>query len=167
MKLKQIFLVLIALSFPSIAPLAAGEFTTEQRELIDLNSAQMEAYILRHEDASIREIAHSKFMLVLAIGVVESLDMVDGTASNVQFERWDQTVLDIRIVGNTAIIMTRVDAKGTVNGNPLPGKLVMTHTYVREDEDTEWRLLQRTMTPVTVPEEFYDRLLHQALPTTN
>ena len=141
----------------------AADLSPEETALAARVEAQMDAYVLRHEDASIREIAHPDYMLVLAPGVLESLAMIDGTASNIDMERWDQTTLDVRVVGDTAVVTTRVDAEGTVRGKPFPSRLLMTHVFAREDEDADWRLLQRTMTPILPPDEMFDRMAAEAL----
>ena len=137
--------------------------TLEEVALAALATDQMTAYVMDHDDASIRELAHPDYLLILAPGVLESLDMVNGTSTNVELTRWDQSVLDIRIVGNTGIVTVRVDAAGIVSGRPFPERLIISHVFVREREGADWQLLHRTMTPIIVPEEFYEDVTGRAL----
>lgn len=142
-----------------------GEAVTgdEEATLAVLATDQMTAYVMDHDDASIRELAHPDYLLVLAPGVLESLDMVDGTSTNVELTRWDQSVLDTRIVGDTGIVTVRVDAAGIVSGRPFPERLIISHVFVREGEGADWQLLHRTMTPIIVPEDFYEDITGRAL----
>ena len=143
------------------AEVPGRELSREAQELAERTTEQLEAYALRGDGASIRRIAHPQFMTVFAPGLLESLEMVSGTASNVKVTRFDQETLDVRIVGETAVVITRADVDGFVGTRPHPSPLLMTHTFIRQDGN--WLLLQRTMTPITVPEEVFRRVSGRAL----
>ena len=140
---------------------SARELSGEARQLAERTTEQLEAYAVRGDGDSIRRIAHPQFMTVFAPGLLESLDMVSRTASNVKVTRFDQKTLDVRIVGDTAVVVTRAEVEGVVGTRPHPSPILMTHTFVREGG--KWLLLQRTMTPITVSEEVFRRVSGRAL----
>ena len=150
-----------AILFCLPSQLSARVLSREAQELAKRTTEQLEAYALRGEGDSIRSVAHPQFMTVFAPGLLESLDMVSTTVSNVKVTRFDQETLDVRIVGNTAVVVTRADIDGFVGTRPHPTPILMTHTFVREDG--KWLLLQRTMTPITVPEDVFRRVSGRAL----
>jgi hypothetical protein len=140
------------------APAALSE---EARALAELNERVLRAYVLDHDVRAYAELAHPAYKIVVAPGFVENREMVLSTASNIALRRFDMRTLSVDIVGDTALIVTGVEAEGAVAGRPFPPRLTMMHVYVREGG--AWRLLGRSMTPVLVAPEILDRANAAAL----
>lgn len=88
--------------------------------------------------------------------------MIEGTATNVPIQAFEQRVLNVRIVDNTAVLITRVDRLAPATGRNN-GRMVWTHVYTRPDKDSEWKLLHRTATEVRADERTFARYARKAL----
>lgn len=142
-------------------PVAAAQRSEEAKELADLNDRVLRAYVLEHDTTSYDSLAHASYKIVVAPGFIESRDQVLSTAGNLSFRRFDVSTRSVDIVGDTGVVIATVEAEGTVLGQPFPPRMVMMNVYVRQNGD--WKLLARSMTPILVPQEVFERASAKAL----
>jgi hypothetical protein len=143
------------------APATAAERSDEARALADLNDRVLRAYVLEHDIASYDALAHADYKIVVAPGFIESRDQVLSTAGNLSFRRFDVSTRSVDIVGDTGVVIATVEAEGTVLRQPFPPRIVMMNVYVRQNGD--WKLLARSMTPMVVSQEVFERVSAKAI----
>lgn len=71
------------------------------------------------------EMLHDDLLCIIPGGVTitKAMDMASHRAGDMQVDKLDLTIEEIRIIDNTAISTTRYNTKGTLQGNPMEGEL--------------------------------------------
>ncbi|HVL78148.1 MAG TPA: nuclear transport factor 2 family protein [Sphingomicrobium sp.] len=143
------------------APAAAASLSPEAQELAALNERVLRAYALGHDSDGYAALAHPRYKIVVEPGLIENRDMAVKGVGNLSFNRFDVTTRSVDIVGDSAIVITTIEAEGRVGNQAFPPRMTMMHFFTREGG--EWRLLGRSMTPIQVPPDIFERFAAEAL----
>jgi hypothetical protein len=158
MALVEIF---AAAALVQMSPAPPPHRSEEAAALATLNEQVLRTYALERDVSGYRAHAHPRYTFIYAPGIIENLDVVISGVDQVNLERFDMQTLWVDIVGDSAIILSRVDARGSVAGHPFPDRMAMAHHWVRQDGS--WKLLGETMTPILVPDEEFERMRRESL----
>ncbi|MBP1640512.1 MAG: hypothetical protein H6Q17_2095 [Bacteroidetes bacterium] len=81
------------------------------------------------------KLLHDDLLCVIPGGVTitKAMDMASHRAGDMQVDKLDLTIEEIRIIGDTAIVTTMYDTKGTLLGNPMKGKLKYIRVWKTSD----------------------------------
>ncbi|MEP2937490.1 MAG: nuclear transport factor 2 family protein [Gilvibacter sp.] len=134
-------LVLILFSNLSLAQSVASE-----DELVALNKNIYTEYILNHNTKPFAQAAKGDFVLITGIGTLETKEQVIAGVENLNISSLEVISDDVLYIKNGAVIIGTLVMKGTVMGQPIPGKMRFSSVFVKEDG--KWKLQSRTMTPV-------------------
>jgi hypothetical protein len=158
MMLLDILAAAAFLAFPAVAPTPPAD---EAAALAVINEQVIRAYVLQRDASGYQAHAHPRYKFIYAPGIIENLEIVVAGVDQVNLHSFELQTLSIDIVGDAAVIVSRVDAQGIVAGHQFPERVAMSHYWVRENG--AWKLLAETMTPILVPDREFERMTQQAL----
>jgi len=137
-------LTLILLVFLPTVTLAQN--VASEDELIALNKNIFVEYVLNGNTGPFAKAAKDDFILITGIGTVETKKQVIAGVKNLDISSLEVISDDVILFNTGAIVIGRLVMKGTVMGQPIPGKMRFSSVFVKEDGVL--RLQSRTMTPV-------------------
>lgn len=77
----------------------------------------------------------------------QELDVIKGGA--IQYKKADIEEASVRIIGTTAIVLSRIRLLAVVGGNEVTNPFVVTEVYVQQDD--QWKLAQLSFTRLLGP----------------
>lgn len=100
---------------------------------------EYQAAVLAHDIATMDRILADDFVLVTGKGRIFTKEdlLNEASATDVIYERQEDTNQEVRLWGDTAIVTALLWAKGTDKGEPFDYKLWFSDTYVRTSSG--WR----------------------------
>ena len=120
-----------------------------ERELVKLNERLFREYLVNQNTEPFGETALDDFMLVAANGQTETKSQVSSTVSNLSIKHSVVENLHALSEGDTVVLIGRLTIEGTILGRPLPRQLTYMNVFVKGTGG--WRLLARSLTPVSDP----------------
>ncbi|GAA4861055.1 nuclear transport factor 2 family protein [Luteimonas vadosa] len=145
----------------SVLPLSASsqEATGESRERLIATERESHQQWLRADLAALDALMAPDFHFVVMNGAVES--KADVVGSDLPPEDILRTrplqVASLRVEpekvfvrGETAIVISLLHIEATVRERPIPERMRILSVYSRTQEDPEWRLTARSITPIQV-----------------
>lgn len=120
------------------APTAAPGQAAQDKELIDLSRQKWLWMADKNVDALAR-LFHDKAIFVhmsRTMTKAEELEVI--RSGNIEYRRADIKEISVRFIGDTAIVLSRIDLHAVVRGNVADNPFSVTETYVKQGG--EWKL---------------------------
>ncbi len=144
-------IVVLAFSFGMSSKSAASEqmYGNAQDEIKKLEEERNGA-ILHGDAAAIDRLSSADYTVINEWGqVVTKAQILDGLKSGaVKFESREQSELNIRLYGNTAVLIGRATQKGTQNGKSMSASVRFSRVYVKEKG--KWMAVSTQNTPIAM-----------------
>jgi hypothetical protein len=108
------------------------------KEIIEQQEHRLAEAIRVNDIDLLDKMLHNDLLCIIpgGITITKAMDMASHRAGDMQVDKLDLTIEEIRIIGNTAISTTTYNTKGTLQGNPMEGEF----KYLRV-----WKELNDTM----------------------
>lgn len=138
--------VLIGCSAASSMQVTSDERPEAAREnLLRLNREIWEPLILKNDPTLFLKHSHDDFLVIAPGGILENREQAAAGARS--FSAAGVSISDerVQIVGTTAVVIGRLEIDGEVRPVGRPGPMKFMAVFVQQD--AEWKLLARSLTP--------------------
>lgn len=146
----------------SVLPLPASsqEASGEVRESLIATEKESHQQWLRADLAALDALMAAEFHFVVMNGALESKAEVVGSelAPKEILKNRPLQVASLRVEpekvfvrGQTATVISLMYIEATVRDRPIPGRMRILSVYSRTQEEPEWRLTARSITPILTP----------------
>lgn len=145
MKRSVIGLLLIILS----AHLCFAQNSTTEQEIINLSKEKWQWMADKDVDA-LADLFHEKAVFVHmggSWGTERELDIIKG--GGIWYKKADIHEVSVKIIGNTAILLNRIDLLAEVGGNEVTNPFMVTEVYI--NQDSSWKLGSLSFTRLMTP----------------
>lgn len=152
------------LALCSLALVAAVGFVQPaQSDSAALKQALMDTEVRSHQRwhrgdiAALDALMAQDFRFVVMNGAVEKKEEVVGTADGppqpgpLRVAALHVEPEEVLLRGNTAVVISLLHLDATVHGRPLPQRMRILSIFTITDDDPEWRLTARSITPILTP----------------
>lgn len=137
--------VLMSCSHRPALPNTPGALESTRQELLRLNREIVEPMILDNNAGTFLAHAHEDFLVIAPGGVIENREQAADGARNFDATAVSLSDEQLRVVGDTAVLIGRLSIDGKVGPRGRPGPMRFMAVFVRQSG--EWKLLARSLTP--------------------
>jgi 4-carboxymuconolactone decarboxylase len=148
MKFLTLWLVLAASSASALAqtptPASPAPLSGVEKELADL-SRQKWLWMAGRDTKALDKLIDPQAVFVhmgATFDKTQELDVIEG--GRIQYKQTDVKELSVKVIGETAIVLSRVELFALVGGNEARNPFSVTETYVKQSG--EWRLVALAFT---------------------
>lgn len=137
------FALLVVMALPATAiaqtaPVAPANLSAQDRELIEL-SRQKWLWMADKNIDALSKLFDDKAIFVhmsRTMTKAQELDVI--RTGNIEYRRADVKEVSVRFIGDTAIVLSKIDLHAIVRGNVADNPFSVTETYVKQDGG--WKL---------------------------
>lgn len=153
MTTRDMAIALGAISSLAFAPTSHSAHADDSTSVAALDLA-FQAAVKRNDAATMDQILHESFALVLGNGTVISRDELLDSARRreIEYEIQDEDAgtQTVRVWGDTAVVTARLWIKGKKAGQPFERRLWFSDTYVRTPDGWRYAFAQASL-PLPAP----------------